>query len=269
MRDTIALMRLNHELGIWRRAWRVPVMWWRDDDAREPTWQLDRLMESRRELPLTLAVIPDVDPTPLANRLSSVAGVTIAQHGIHHTNHLPSGGPRSEFPQDATQAAINGAVAAGRARLVAAGLPPLIFVPPWNEASDRLIEAIKAAKYDTYSVGITGKAHDGLKHIGAQVDILRWKGEPKFRGKYRILNALRRQLEARRGMGAFEEPIGILTHHLVHDPEAWAFVDWFVEFSRKRFDWRGLTQLCHPQPAAANQLFPVRIGKAVRGQTPR
>lgn len=269
MRDRIALVRLNHELGIWRRAWRVPVMWWRDDDAREPTWQLDRLLEARSGLPLTLAVIPDVDPAPLANRLSSVSGVTVAQHGIHHTNNLPPGGPRSEFPPEAAQAAINAAVAAGRARLVAAGLPPLIFVPPWNEASDRLIEAIKAAKYDTYSVGVTGKARDGLKHIGAQVDILRWKGTPKFRGKYRILNALRRQLEARRGMGAFEEPIGLLTHHLVHDADAWSFIDWFVGFSRNRFDWRGLTELCQAQPVAANQLFPVRIGKAVRSQTPR
>jgi hypothetical protein len=70
-------------------------------------------------------------------------------------------------------------------------------------------------------------------------------------------------------MGAFEEPIGILTHHLVHDADAWSFIDWFVAFSRSQFDWRGLTELCQAQPVAANQLFPVRIGKAVRSQPPR
>ncbi|RYG31247.1 MAG: polysaccharide deacetylase, partial [Burkholderiales bacterium] len=137
MRATIALMRLNHELAIWRRAWHVPVMWWRDDDAREPTWQLDRLLDVRRDLPLMLAVIPDVDLHPLANRLGAAPDVDVAQHGIDHANKLAPGGPRSEFLAGATQAEINAAVAAGRARLVAAGLPPVTFVPPWNEPSDR------------------------------------------------------------------------------------------------------------------------------------
>jgi len=262
MRDAIALMRLNHELAIWRRAWRVPVLWWRDDDAREPTWQLDRLLEARRDLPLTLAVIPDVDLMPLANRLGVTQDVTVAQHGVDHQNRLPAGGPRSEFVADAQQAAINAAVAAGRARLVAAGLPPLIFVPPWNEASDRLIEAIKAAKYETYSVGINGKPLDDLKHIGAQVDILRWKGIPKFRGRRRVFDALRKQLEARRELGRFDKPIGILTHHLVHDEETWRFIDWFVPYSRQRFEWRSISDLFQHAEPAANPLFPARIGAA-------
>lgn len=260
MRDRLALMRLNHELAIWRRAWHVPSLWWRDDDCREPTWQLDKLLEIRRGLPLTLAVIPDVDLRPLANRLGLEDGVTVAQHGVDHANKLPVGGPRSEFPADAQQATINAAVAAGRARLVAAGLPPITFVPPWNEASDRLVEAIKAAQYDSYSIGIHGKPRDTLKHVGAQVDILRWKGKPHFRGRRRVFDALRKQLEARRQLGAFEEPIGILTHHLVHDEKAWRFMDWFVEYARGRFDWRSLAELCEPRAPAANQLFPSRIG---------
>lgn len=262
MRDTLALMRLNHELAIWRRAWHTPVLWWRDDDCREPTWQLERLLKTRRDLPITLAVIPDVDLHPLANRLDADDGITIAQHGVDHENKLPPGGPRSEFPMDASQASINAAVTAGRARLAAAGLPPLIFVPPWNEASDRLIEAVTAAHYDTYSVGVTGKPRDGLSHVGAQVDILRWKGKPHFRGRRRIFDALRKQLEWRRHMGAFDEPIGLLTHHLVHDSRSWSFLDWFVDFSHGRFEWKGLVDLCKPQTQATNQLFPSRIGTA-------
>jgi hypothetical protein len=265
VRDFLALMRLNHELAIWRRNWRVPVLWWRDDDAREPTWQLDKLLDVRDGLPVTLAVIPDVDLHPLANRLSRAEGISIAQHGVDHHNRLPPGGPRSEFEAGDTQAAINASVCAGKARLVAAGLPPLVFVPPWNEASDRLIEAVKTAKYETYSVGITGQPRDGLKHLGAQVDILRWKGEPHFRGRRRIFDALRKQLEARRALGAFDQPIGILTHHLVHDDKAWRFLAWLVAFSRKRFEWRALSQLCEPaEPAAsaANPLFATRVGTA-------
>lgn len=262
MRATLALMRLNHELAIWRRAWHVPQLWWRDDDCREPTWQLDRLLEVRRDIPITLAVIPDVDLNPLANRLSATSDVTVAQHGVDHENKLPPGGPRSEFPVDASQSAVSAAVAAGRARMVAAGLPPITFVPPWNEPSDRQIEAIKSARYDSYSIGATGKPLEALKHVGAQVDILRWKGKPHFKGRRRVFDALRKQLEARRAMGAYEEPIGILTHHLVHDEPAWRFLDWFVAYSRNRFQWRSLSELCQPAEQTANPLFPSRIGTA-------
>lgn len=265
MRAAIALMRLNHELAIWRRAWHVPVMWWRDDDTREPTWQLDRLLDVRRELPLMLAVIPDVDLHPLANRLGAAENVEVAQHGIDHLNKLAPGGPRSEFLASATQQEISSAVAAGRARLVAAGLPPVTFVPPWNEPNDKLITAISEAKYDSYSIGIKGQARGGLKHIGAQVDILRWKGKPHFKGRRRVFDALRKQLEDRRQRGAFDEPLGILTHHLVHDDAAWTFLDWFVAYAHKRFDWRSASSLFGaPKTQVANPLFPSRIGSNQR-----
>ncbi len=270
MRAAIALMRLNHELAIWRRAWRVPVLWWRDDDAREPTWQLDKLLSVRRSIPLTLAVIPDVDLHPLASRLSVETGIDVAQHGVDHANKLPEGGPRSEFAEGASQNDINAAVAAGRARLMAAGFSPLLFVPPWNEPGDRQIEAVVAARYQTYSIGVNGKARDGLKHVGAQVDILRWKGKPHFKGRRRVFDALRKQLEARRLAGAFEEPIGLLTHHLVHDDQAWQFLDWFGDYSTGRFDWRSLAELCESTVAqAADPLFPTRVGIAKRPQVVR
>jgi len=267
VRSAIALMRLNHEQAIWRRAWHVPVLWWRDDDAREPTWQLDRLLEVRRDLPLMLAVIPDVDLHPLANRLGAAADVAVAQHGVDHGNKLAPGGPRSEFRASAAQAEINASLAAGRARLVAAGLPPVTFVPPWNEASDRLITGIVEAKYDSYSIGINGCARDGLKHVGAQVDILRWKGKPHFKGRRRVFDAIRKQLEDRRKRGAFNEPLGILTHHLVHDDAAWQFLDWFVGYARKRFDWRSAAEIFGQPTQTANPLFPARIG--VTGRTDR
>ena len=259
--DILALGRLEHELAIWRRAWKAPVLWWRDDDCREPTWQLDRLLYLRAGLPITLAVIPDRDLGPLAKRLEGAEGVSIAQHGVDHENRLPEPGPRSEFPTDTTQEAVNAQVTAGRARLTAAGLAPLVFVPPWNEADHRLKAAILAAGYSTYSVGIYGEASPDLKHIGAQVDVLRWKGKPHFRGQRRIFDALRSELEQRRLSGRFDEPIGLLTHHLVHDESTWAFLDWFFKFSRSRFEWRSLDSLCETATPTAAQLFPSRLAQ--------
>jgi hypothetical protein len=258
----VAYLRLIHELGIWRRAWHPPILWWRDDDCREPTWQLDRLLHVRGDFPLTLAVIPDGDLSALSKRLAEFVGISIAQHGVDHANKLPDGGPRSEFPEDMAQDCINAAVAAGRARLSAAGLSPEFFVPPWNEPNDRLIAAIKATQYDTYSIGIHGAPRDGLAHIGAQVDILRWKGAPKFRGKRRIFDALRKQLERRRKAGKFDEPIGLLTHHLVHDEQAWAFLEWFARFAPGRFDVRGFDHLRKPPHVGVTQLFPTKLKEA-------
>lgn len=266
MTGWIALARLMHELAIWRRAWRMPLLWWRDDDARTTTWQLDRLLQVRADLPLTLAIVPDEDLAPIAGRLNKLEGVTIAQHGVDHRNRLPDGGPRSEYAADAPQETINAQVAAGRARLVAAGLKPWLFVPPWNEMSDRLETASRAAGYRAYSIGIYGAPREGLAHVGAQVDILRWKDKPRFRGRARVLNALRMRLEERRKAGQFEEPVGLLTHHLVHDEAAWAFLGWFLPFSRKHFAWRPVERLSpgavdaarSPHDAAKGNVEPLR-----------
>lgn len=258
----LALVRLRHELAIWRRAWRKPILWWRDDDARTATWQLDRLLYARGDLPLTLAVIPDVDLKPLSHRLARERGVAIAQHGVDHENRLTVPGRRSEFPDATSQGDINAALAAGRARLAAAGLPPAAFTPPWNEADARLIEAIAAAGYGAWSAGIYGSARSGLQHVGAQIDVLRWKGEPHFRGRHRIFNALRKELELRRETGCFEEPIGLLTHHLVMDEASWTFLDDFLAFSKPLFDWRSLPDLiaAPSQPADVARLHASAIG---------
>lgn len=246
MRSALALMRLNHELAIWRRAWRTPVLWWRDDDCRGSTPELERLLAVRGDLPVTLAVIPDGDLAGLSGRLRAAAGVSLAQHGVDHENRLPSGGARSEFPADMNQTEVNAALASARLRIEAAGLRPLTFVPPWNEPGDRQIEAIRAAGYTSYSSGAKGQPVAGLSHVGAAVDILRWKGRPHFRGRWRVFNALRKELEERRNKGAFGDPIGLLTHHLVHDEEAWRFLAWFIAYAHGRFEWRSLDDILSP-----------------------
>jgi peptidoglycan/xylan/chitin deacetylase (PgdA/CDA1 family) len=241
--DPIALFRLDRELAQWRKIGRAPIMWWRDDDARAPTPQLDRLIGIAAGAPLSLAVIPDGDLPSLANRLRDVPGVTIAQHGVDHENRRPAGGPRSEFSHGTTPQTVSLAVAAGRRQMEQAGFAPAFFVPPWNESDPNLLRAIRAADYHAYSVGIYGRPEEGLLHFGAQVDFLRWKGKPRFRSSGRIFNVLRRQLEWRRNTGRFAEPIGILTHHLVHDERTWRFLEWFLSFARVRFHWMSFPEM--------------------------
>ena len=241
--DPIALLRLDRELALWRKAGRAPGMWWRDDDARTPTPELDRLLNVAAGAPLSLAIIPDGDLNALAQRLDGAPGVTIAQHGVDHENRRAAGGARSEFISGTPGPVVARAVLTARRRMEEAGLAPVFFTPPWNESDGPLLEAIRTAGYSAYSVGIYGQPEEGLLHFGAQVDFLRWKGAPRFRSAGRILNTLRRQLEWRRTTDRFAEPIGILTHHLVHDERTWRFLEWFLPFARVRFHWLGFPEM--------------------------
>lgn len=233
----LAQKRLELELGAWRRRGHRPRLWWRDDDARQATAQLDRLLTAASGLPLALAIVPDGDLAGLAGRLAKETALTLSQHGVDHQNRHPAGGRRSEHPPGATQAEISAAVARGRDAMRAAGLEPRFYTPTWNEYDDGLLTAVREAGYVTFSAGINGYPTQGLKHIGADVDFMRWKGAPQFKGSARILNLVRRRLEVRRRQRRYGAPIGILTHHLVHDEPTWAFLTWFLDYSKPRFVW--------------------------------
>jgi hypothetical protein len=238
----LARSRLEHELGLWRKAGQTPRLWWRDDDARQPTPALDRLLQSAKGAPIALAVIPDGDLPALARRLAPAPNVTVAQHGVDHTNRLPEGGRRSEYAAGTPQAEIDAAVSAKRDAMRAAGLSPAFFTPPWNEFDDALVAAVARAGYAAFSAGMYGKPMGGLSHIAADVDVLRWKGDPHFKGEARILNLLRRRLEARRKAGQFSLAVGVLTHHLVHDEATWGFLEWFVGWASQRFRWTSFAE---------------------------
>jgi hypothetical protein len=57
---------------------------------------------------------------------------------------------------------------------------------------------------------------------------MRWKPNPRFRGAVRFLLRARRLLAERRGQGLWNEPLGLLTHHLDHDEPTWLFLEAFL-----------------------------------------
>ena len=93
---------LRDELDTWAEAGRTATLWWRDDDAVEPTPALDRLLAlaARHEIPLALAVIPARASTALARRIAG-SGPRIAplQHGYAHRNHAPPSEKKAELPR--------------------------------------------------------------------------------------------------------------------------------------------------------------------------
>ncbi len=234
---SLARLRLDAELAHWASAGRRPALWWRDDDARAVTPALERLLTTAAGLPLALAIIPDGDLAGLAAHLAHHPSVTVGQHGVDHLNRRPDGQPAGEYPLDADPDHMAVNIQAGWRALTDHGIKPDFYTPPWNRLDAALPGVLIDLGFTALSAwpGEPGE-HRGLARRDAEIDLLRWKGGPRFRGAGRLLGQLRAALELRRVIGS-DEPVGLLTHHLVHDAAAWRFLAWFIPYARARFDW--------------------------------
>jgi hypothetical protein len=245
---------LQLEMRRWRAAGRRATLWWRDDDARAPSPALDRLlaMAAAAEVPLTLAVIPDGDMAGLAERLRHVSNVQVAQHGADHRNRR-EGRIAGEFPHDWSRLRLVTALLAGRRKLAATPGATPVFVPPWNDVHPELEQALSDAGFVGWSAAGEQARHGALSRVDIHLDLLRWRGGARFRGPRKFLREFAAELRSRRLAQAWDEPIGLLTHHLDHDEEAWRFLESFLAWSRGEqvFLWRALADILRPPAIVA------------------
>jgi len=207
-----------------RAGLRLPF-WWRDDDAVEPSPALDRLLAlaEARGLPLALAVIPARAVPALAERLAEAPRAAVLQHGYAHARHERPGGKKAELGDDRPLALILAELAEGRARLrrlVGPALLP-VLVPPWN----RIGEAVRAgrAQAGLPRLSVFGPSREGAPaEVNTHLDIIDWKSRAGLPHETAAM-LLAREI-ARRTAGD-PEPVGLLTHHLVHDGQAWALLE--------------------------------------------
>ena len=235
---------LDLELDQWRRAGQAANLWWRDDDASEATQALDQLLGVQQGRPLTLAVIPVGDLSPLSLRLKSASNLCIAQHGVDHQNRR-AGPSAGEFPHEWRRIRIATQIRAGWKNLSKIDGAQPIYVPPWNDIHPELPFALNDCDYRGLSAwGGLGDQSSPVR-IDAHLDIMRWKGGARFRGEARFLRDFRKLLTARRQARAWTAPIGLLTHHLAHDQAAWVFLEKFLAWTLDRRDlaWRALPDL--------------------------
>lgn len=224
---------LSRELDAWQESGRRASLWWRDDDAVEPSPALERLLDLARQAgaPLALAVIPARATWALAERLaSSDARVSVLQHGFAHRNHAPPGAKKIEIDGARPRAEVMEELSRGRALLdgLFGETHHAILVPPWNRIAEALVPALPALGYrglSAFQPRPTPRAAAGLVLVNTHVDLLRWRAPRGFAGESDVLGALVGHLAARRS-GAVdpEEATGLLTHHLVHDAPAWTFL---------------------------------------------
>jgi hypothetical protein len=215
-----------------------PVEFWlRDDDATVPGMALDRLLGMG--VPVTLAVIPADAEKPLADRLAGAAHVTVAVHGWAHVNHAGPGEKKQELGGHRPLAVVADELRRGLDRLsglFSAQACP-VLVPPWNRIAPEVIAALPGLGFRGLSV-FGPEAGAPLPVMNTHVDIIDWRGTRGGRDDAALMADLVRAI-ARGG------PVGVLTHHLVHDAQAWGFLERLFALTRDHpgCRWAGLPEL--------------------------
>ncbi|MEM8951554.1 MAG: polysaccharide deacetylase family protein [Pseudomonadota bacterium] len=198
--------------------------WWRDDDAGEGSPALDRLLEmSEREgMPLALAVVPAWLQPEVQGLIAASADVTVLQHGYAHKNHAKKGDKSIELGGRAADR-IAKDLRKGFTVLedaFGAGFLP-VLVPPWNRIDKTLYPHLRGAGFTGLSVFGERSGPDvvqGVSLVNTHVDPIDWRGTRGFLGDEVMLERVIDQLD-------LDEPIGILSHHLVMDEPCWTFLE--------------------------------------------
>ena len=226
--------KLSEELDAWAAAGRSATLWWRDDDAVEPSPKLARLLAlaHARDLPLALAVIPARASHALAESLKAhPARAALLQHGYAHRNHAADGEKKAELGAQRPADVVIEELARGWERMTAlfgeTWAP--ILVPPHNRIVEEVVQGLTGLGFQglsTHGPRATVLAAPGLVQVNTHVDIMHWPDPRGFLGEAESLEILVAQLRARRrGEVDAAEPTGLLTHHPAHDTAAWEFLE--------------------------------------------
>jgi len=220
---------LKSELSIWRSEGRSLSVWWRDDDAVENTPAFQKLLSLSRELtlPVHIAVIPKAAQQSLVDVCTENSFAIPIVHGWAHKNHAPKTQKKAEFGHPRIDAVAETAQALGHLRhLFGEALLP-IFVPPWNRIDASIIPHLAPQGYTAISTYGPRKARvvaPDLVQINTHLDPVLWRSGGGLVPPETQISALVQNLVDRReGRTSPTEPLGFLTHHLVHDNAIWDF----------------------------------------------
>ncbi|MCW5710746.1 polysaccharide deacetylase family protein [Shinella sp.] len=212
---------LTEEIARRAAAGRPLRLWLRDDDAVAPTAALDTLLAltARHAVPVLIAVIPAFTGAALAARLAEAALARVAVHGWAHENHAGPGEKSQELGTHRPAEAVLAELGQGFERLSAlhAGRFVPMLVPPWNRIAPAVVDGLPSLGFKALSVFGPEKPAP-LAVCNTHVDIIDWRGTRGARPAEAVIADLVRVSQTHDG------PIGLLTHHLVHDAAAWALM---------------------------------------------
>ncbi|MGJ7041578.1 hypothetical protein J2Y63_004853 [Shinella sp. BE166] len=217
-------------------------LWLRDDDAIEPTAALDQLLTltAAHDVPVLLAAIPALTGQALADRLAGERRVLVAVHGWAHKSYAGAGEKNQELGDHRPAQEVLRELGEGFAILsgLHAGRFVPMLVPPWNRIAPSVTAGLPGIGFRALSVFGPEKPAP-LTMLNTHVDIIDWRGTRGGRQVEAVIADLVRVSQAQAG------PIGLLTHHLVHDRAAWDVMELVLEATAGRADcgWFGVDDL--------------------------
>ena len=228
---------LQEELAIWQAEARTLPLWWRDDDAVADTPALRQLSQSAAHagLPVHIAVIPVYVEQSLVARVAADPTLVPVVHGWAHRSHAVAFDKNAEFGAHRPLGLMAEEAARGLDRLTSlfgARVAP-IFVPPWNRVDPRLLPDLQRAGFhvvSTFKPRKTRSPVPGLLQVNTHIDPIDWHGSRGLmEGDVLIAKIVRLLQDRRSGRRDAEEPLGLITHHLDHDPAIWAFCEGLMD----------------------------------------
>lgn len=225
---------LRHALADMRHAGVTLPIWWRDDDAVAPSAALDKLhaLATDLDLPAHIAVIPDLAETALAETVTARPQLIPMVHGWRHENNAVAGAKKAEFGAYDPQIAIHIHAAKSRMDSLFAGNFMPVFVPPWNRFDPAYVPDLRTAGYlglSTFLPRTDQWVGPGVVQINTHIDPIDWRGTRGLVDPVDLIEHTIQLLRARReGRADATEPLGFLTHHLVHDEDLWDFSRQFL-----------------------------------------
>ena len=225
---------IQQELAIWRREERSLTVWWRDDDAVSHTTPLDHLIDiaSKTGVFAHLAVIPKFADQSLVTICKENPLLVPLVHGWCHQNHAPEGQKKAEFGHGRVD--LEGDLGRGidaMKRLFETNFLPC-FVPPWNRVLPELLPKLPHVGFtcvSTFTPRLHRMATPDLVQINTHIDPINWRAGGGLIAPEVLTSLILTRLQDRRtGRSDADEPLGLLTHHLVHDPAIWAFTSAFL-----------------------------------------
>jgi hypothetical protein len=261
--ETAYWERLHQELELWHASGRVARLWWRDDDAIEDTDALRTLIAIAEHTPVAIAVIPAFASDRVASLAQSSPCVSILQHGWNHLNHAGPADRKAELALHRPLKMVLCEIAKGRDRirnLFGANCLP-VLVPPWGNIADEVL--LELPRHGVTGISCHGKLSSfkvpGLLAFNTHIDIIDWRAGAQFIGAPQTLSSLVTYLQLRRRAGGAEcEPIGLLTHHLMHNDELNRFLSDFLAITKDHpsLSWQSAADLfaCNPNEGQLPQV---------------
>lgn len=232
--ESEALHLLADEFALWAAEDRQVRLFLRDDDAVSDTAALRKLstMCQNNSAPLLLAAIPKYSDKSLARLVKKTSLFTPAVHGYAHVSHSPTSEKPCELDHFRPLEIVLEEMSKAREILSVLFDRDIssLLVPPWNRIHDEVLPHIAGSGFSGISAHGWMNGPPLVPTVNVHIDIMHWSGGVVGRSREWIYRELCINLETARKSGW--KPIGILTHHLVHDDQAWDSLDAIFEVTK-------------------------------------